>query len=157
MEAKAKRKPIPKVAHTSQIVGERLCLDLTGRFNTPAYGGTRYALVIEDQYSKMTWTYPLKKKNCLHDHLNDLLAMNKTLGFPCRYLRMDNAGENIKACFSQDQAESLRIKYGFEVEQTTAYTPQQNGQVERKISTLHDGAMAMCVDAKLSDATRAIL
>ena len=82
MEAKARRKPIPKVAETSQTIGERLCLDLTGRFSTPAYGGTRYALVVEDQFTKITWTYPLKKKNCMYEHLHQLLSTNKDLGHP---------------------------------------------------------------------------
>ena len=59
--AKARQKNLAKLTDIkSQKRGERLFIDSSWS-NTPTYGGTRYWLLVMDDYTGFLWTYFLKK------------------------------------------------------------------------------------------------
>ena len=58
-----------------------------------------------------------------------------------KYLRCDNAGENVK------QLREVAEKYGIEMEYTAPHTPQFNGIVERRFPVLLEKAKAMLISA----------
>lgn len=84
MEAKAQSKPLPSQALTQATKpGKRLCVNLTGCFLEAALDKFRYAMVIKDQFTERQWVYGLKKKSCMHSHLDTFLRHNAKQGFPC--------------------------------------------------------------------------
>ena len=61
--AKAKRKKVPRKTETrAGKLGERLFIDLSGPFLNSSYGGSQYAMVIVDDFSRYKWTKFLKNK-----------------------------------------------------------------------------------------------
>jgi transposase InsO family protein len=77
--------------------------------------------------------------------------MNKATGKPCKYLRCDNAGENVlyvqQVCAEND----------IQLEITAPNTPQMNGVVERSFATCKDRAFATMYCARFSLATQGLL
>ncbi len=112
--------------------GERLFLGISLP-QTTSIGGKKNWLLVLDDCTDLAWSYFLKNKSNLKD---EILALIKELkakfGITVKYIRCDNAGENIaleKAC----EQEGLGITFKY----TAPNTPQQNGRVERKFSTLY--------------------
>ena len=61
-----------------------------------------------------------------------------------KYIRCDNAGENLK------HITTLGLEFGFELECTAPHTPKHNGKVERGFAVIRERAVAMMIDAKLA-------
>ena len=125
MKAKFKTLNIRKetITPTAQP-GERLYLDLS-TIKAPSLGGTLYWALIVDDYTKMKWSFFLKKKSDLAiQGLQQLHAINKH--HRIINIRMDNAGEN-KSLAAQVQSSPLVVNF----EYTAPDTPQHNGVVER--------------------------
>ena len=64
--------------------------------------------------------------------------LDKKQGYKVKYLRCDNAGENLKV-----EEECLKLGLGITMEYTSPNTPQQNGRVERKFATLYGRVRSM--------------
>ena len=60
--------------------------------------GKSNLLRIVDDHTRMTWNAMLAKKSgsSIAPPLEDLLIKNAAAGKPCKYIRCDNAGENVK-------------------------------------------------------------
>eukprot|EP00253_Pinus_taeda_P021493 PITA_21493 len=105
--------------------------------------GTLYKL--QDDFSRNTWIYFLKKKSEVFDRFKEFKALveNQTEK-KIKVLRTDNGGE-----FCSKEFEEFCKKCGIARQKTTPYTPQQNGVAERMNKTLMERARSMLSGAGL--------
>ena len=120
--------------------------DIAGPFNPKAIeGGGQYNLVIIDDFSRKSWTMPLKKKSDTKVALKEWIAVHENeVGRKLKVIRSDNGGEFIDASFET----WLRMR-GINHQTIPARSPQSNGVAERMNRTLQDRARSMLVGAGL--------
>jgi transposase InsO family protein len=113
---------------------ELLHMDLFDPIAYISIGGSKYCLVIVDDYSRFTWVFFLQEKSQTQETLKRFLrrAQNE-FGLRIKKIRSDNGTE-----FKNSQIEGFLEKEGIKHEFSSPYTPQQNGVVERKNRTLLD-------------------
>jgi transposase InsO family protein len=126
---------------------ELLHMDLFGPIAYIGICGSKYYLVIVDDYSRFTWVFFLQEKSQFQETLKGFLrwAQNEfRLGI--KKIRSDNGTE-----FKNSQIEGFLEDEGIKHEFSSPYTPQQNGVVERKNRTLLDMARTMLDEYKTLD------
>jgi transposase InsO family protein len=126
---------------------ELLHMDLFDPIAYISIGGSKYCLVIVDDYSRFTLVFFLQKKSQTQETLKGFLrrAQNK-FGLRIKKISSDNGME-----FKNSQIEGFLEEEGIKHEFTSPYTPQQNGVVERKNRTLLDMARTMLDEYKIPD------
>jgi transposase InsO family protein len=126
---------------------ELLHMDLFGPIAYISIGGSRYCLVIVDDYSRFTWVFFLQEKSQTQETLKGFLrwAQNE-FRLRIKKIRSDNGTE-----FKNSQIEGFLEEEGIKHEFSSPYTPQQNGVVERKNRTLLDMARTMLDEYKTPD------
>nr|AEJ07943.1 Ji4 putative pol protein [Zea diploperennis] len=126
---------------------ELLHMDLFGPIAYISIGGSKYCLVIVDDYSRFTWVFFLQEKSQTQETLKGFLrrAQNE-FSLRIKKIRSDNGTE-----FKNSQIEGFLEEEGIKHEFSSPYTPQQNGVVERKNRTLLDMARTMLDEYKTSD------
>jgi transposase InsO family protein len=126
---------------------ELLHMDLFVPIAYISIGGSKYRLIIVDDYSRFTWVFFLQEKSQTQETLKGFLrrAQNK-FDLRIKKIRSDNGTE-----FKNSQIESFLEEEGIKHEFSSLYTPQQNGVVERKNKTLLDMARTMLDEYKTSD------
>jgi transposase InsO family protein len=126
---------------------ELLHMDLFGSIAYISIGGSKYCLVIVDDYSRFTWVFFLQKKSQTQETLKGFLrrAQNE-FELIIKKIRSDNGTE-----FKNSQIEGFLEDEGIKHEFSSPYTPQQNGVVERKNRTLLDMARTMLDEYKTPD------
>jgi hypothetical protein len=124
-----------------------LHMDLFGPIAYISIGGSKYCLVIVDDYSRFTWVFFLQEKSHTQETLKGFLrrAQNE-FGLRIKKIRSDNGTE-----FKNSQIEGFLEELGIKHEFSSLYTSQQNGVVERKNRTLLDMARTMLDEYKTSD------
>ena len=149
--AKAKAKSVSKISTVKATEpGERLCVDISGPYKKSIIGSNYWILVV-DQYSGKAWSFFVKKKSQLSPILDDHVTKLISAKFKLKYLRCDNAGENLSGL------QQVCNKYGIQIEYTAPNTPQQNGIVERKFVTIRDRSCASMYTAKFGDEAQGLL
>ncbi|GAU46899.1 hypothetical protein TSUD_296780 [Trifolium subterraneum] len=137
---KHQRDTIPK--STSWRASEKLELihsDICGPINPSSNGGCRYFITFIDDYSRKTWTYPLKEKSSAFEVFKRYKALiEKESNQFIKCLRTDRGGEFTSSMFNEFCSDHV-IKRQL----TAAYTPQQNGVSERKNRTLMNMVRSM--------------
>jgi Integrase core domain len=73
--------------------GERLFIDISSIKSTN-YGGSKYWLLVVDDYSDFCWSYFLKTKNQRAPTTVGLIRDLKATGKRVKTIRLDNAREN---------------------------------------------------------------
>jgi transposase InsO family protein len=122
-------------------------MDLFGPIAYICIGGSKYCLVIVDDYSRFTWVFFLQEKSQTQDTLKRFLrrAQNE-FGLRIKKIRSDKGTE-----FKNSQVEGFLEEEGIKHEFCSPYTPQQNDVVERKNRTLLDMARTMLDEYKTPD------
>jgi transposase InsO family protein len=110
---------------------ELLHMDLFGPIAYISIDGSKYCLVIVDDYSRFTWVFILQDKSQTQETLKGFLrrAQNE-FGLRIKKIRSGNGTE-----FKNSQIEGFLEDEGIKHEFSSPYTPQQNGVVERKNRT----------------------
>jgi transposase InsO family protein len=123
---------------------ELLHMDLLGPIAYISIGGSKYYLVIMDDYSRFTWVFFLQEKSQTQETLKRFLrrAQNE-FGVRIKKIRSDNGTE-----FKNSQIEGFLEEEGIKHEFSSPYTPQQNGVVERKNRNLLDMARTMLMSTR---------
>jgi transposase InsO family protein len=123
---------------------ELLHMDLFGLVAYLSIGGSKYSLVIVDDFSRFTWVFFLQDKSETQGTLKRFLrrAQNE-FELKMKKIRSDNGSE-----FKNLQVEEFLEEEGIMHEFSAPYTPQQNGVVERKNGTLIDMARTMLGEFK---------
>jgi transposase InsO family protein len=126
---------------------ELLHMDLFGPIAYISIGGSKYCLVIVDDYSRFTWVFFVQEKSQIQETLKGFLrqAQNE-FRLRIKKIRSDNETE-----FKNSHIEGFLEEEGIKHEFSSPYTPQQNGVVERKNRTLLDMARTMLYEYKTSD------
>jgi transposase InsO family protein len=126
---------------------ELLHMDLFGPISYISIGGSKYCLVIVDDYSRFNWIFFLQEKSRTQETLKGFLrrAQNE-FGLRSKKIRSDNGTK-----FKNSQIEGFLEEEGIKHEFSSPYTPQQNGVVERKNRTLLDMAWTMLDEYKILD------
>jgi transposase InsO family protein len=123
---------------------ELLHMDLFGPVAYLSIGGSKYGLVIVDDFSRFIWVFFLQDKTETQGTLKRFLrrAQNE-FELKVKKIRSDNGSEfkNLKV---EEYLEEEGVKHEF----SAPYTPQQNGVVERKNRTLVDMARTMLGEFK---------
>ena len=142
--SKLKNFPHHLSENKSKETFELIHMDLA---SVPDYSmyGNKYFLTILYDYSRYGWVIFIKNKS---DTYNAFIIwfrkikniFNKNI----KYIRTDNGKE-----FINNNFEKFFEKHGIVHQDTVAYSPQQNGRVERLHGTLIANANAMLADAKL--------
>jgi transposase InsO family protein len=132
---------------TTDMPHELLYMDLFGPIAYISISGSKYCLVIVDDYSRFTWVFVLQEKSQTQETLKRFLrrAQNE-FGLRIKKIRSDNGTE-----FKNSQIEGFLEEEGIKHEVSSPYTPQQNGVVERKNRTLLDMARIMLDEYKTPD------
>jgi transposase InsO family protein len=123
---------------------ELLHMDLFGPVAYLSIGGSKYGLVIVDDFSRFTWVFFLQDKLETQGTLKCFLrrAQNE-FELKVKKIRSDNGSE-----FKNLQVEEYLEEEGIKHEFSSPYTPQQNGVVERKNRTLINMARTMLGEFK---------
>ncbi|MGL5934164.1 MAG: hypothetical protein ACRCZI_00925 [Cetobacterium sp.] len=153
-QSNIKQRPVPKFTETkSSTPGERVFIDIT----SVAYrslGGSKFWLGCVDDATGQTWSSFLKRKNDVPKVMMSFLRKMKARGTPVKYIRCDNAGENVdlkNKC--QNSTDLTEVEFEF----TARNSPQFNGKIERKFATLIGRVRAMLNAAKLTRNLRNLL
>jgi transposase InsO family protein len=132
---------------TTDRLLELLHMDLFGPITYISIGGSKYCLVIVDDYSRFTWVFFLQEKSQTRETLKRFLRQAQSeFGLRIKKIRSDNGTE-----FKNSQIEGFLEEEGIKHEFSSPYTPQQNCVVERKNITLLDMARTMLDEYKTPD------
>nr|GEZ66465.1 hypothetical protein [Tanacetum cinerariifolium] len=106
--------------------------------------GKKYILIIVDDYSRFTWVKFLRSKDETPEFVTKFLTqiqvgLNKTIRFICT----DNGTEFVNQVLT-----AFYEKVGIFYQKSISRTPQQNGVVERRNSTLVEAARMMLIFLK---------
>jgi hypothetical protein len=119
--------------------GELMHMDLCGPMETDSLGGSKYFLLIKDDYSNYRFVYFLKYKAEAKNKIKEFITyFEKDTGFAIKIIRSDNGKE-----FINKDSESLFVNNGIVHQRSVAYTPEQNGKVEREMRTVVESARTM--------------
>jgi transposase InsO family protein len=126
---------------------ELLHMDLFGPIAYISIDGSKYCLVIVDDYSRFTWVFFLQEKSQTQETLKGFLrwAQNE---FRLRIKKIRSYNETE---FKNSQIEGFVEDEGIKHEFSSPCTPQQNGVVERKNRTLLDMARTVLDEYKTPD------
>jgi transposase InsO family protein len=110
-------------------------------------GGSKYGLVIVDDFARFTWVFFLQDNSKTQGTLKRFLrrAQNE-FELKVKKIRSDNGSE-----FKNLQVEKYLEEEGIKHEFFAPYTPQQNGVVERKNRTLINMARTMSGEYKIPE------
>jgi len=107
---------------------ELLHIDLFGPVTTESLYGSKYGLVIVDDYSRWTWVKFLRSKDCAFDVFSSFCTqIQSEKEMKILKVRSDHGGE-----FENEPFESFCEKHGIIHEFSFPRTPQQNGVVDGK-------------------------
>lgn len=149
VQAKMARAPVPKeVKEDSPSKAkeplEIISMDLAGPLD-PDLHGRRYVMVINDNYTRANWVYPLKNKS---DALGMFKVFHKqaitNIGKLVKRVHTDN-----EVIFNNKEMDKFCCDNGINKTYTVPYTPGQNGITERFNRTLFTTARAMRLAAGL--------
>lgn len=118
--------------------------DLCGPMEVTSLGGSKYFLLFEDDFSRMTFVYFLKSKDEAFDSFKDFKSfVENQKGTKIKVLRTDNGGEFCSTVF-----QNFLVKNGIVHQKTNPYTPEQNGMLERMNRTIVEKARCLLFDAE---------
>ncbi|KAM1099314.1 hypothetical protein TB2_005809 [Malus domestica] len=124
---------------------ELIHVDLCGPMKTESIAGNKYFMLLIDDFTRMIWVYFLRYKSDAFSCFKKFKAMAELQsGFKIKTLRSDRGGEFKSAEFDQ-----FCEKEGLQRQFTLAYTPQQNGVVERKNRTVIEMAKYMLHEKRM--------
>ena len=153
-ESNAQQKGVSRTSNTqSTKPGERLFIDITS-IQAHSFGGKKFWLVVVDDATNLTWSFFLQQKNATAKEMFTLLKHLHSNGVIIKYIRCDNAGENVALeTMIKTDPDLKHIQF----EYTPRDSPQYNGKVERKIAILHGRVRAVLTAAGVPETFRAKL
>ncbi|CAI7856409.1 unnamed protein product [Closterium sp. NIES-54] len=146
LTSKFSRFPFHSTVGQSSDLVELVHVDLVGPMKVKGDGGALYSMTMVDDYTRLTWSFPLaKKSDAARVIIEEWLSMvERESGKRVKAIRSDRGGEFLGADFR-----SWLKRYGIKQQLTTAYTPQSNGMAERANRTIIEGGRTILVDSGL--------
>ncbi|RWS00084.1 hypothetical protein B4U79_15836, partial [Dinothrombium tinctorium] len=116
----------------AELPGELIHADVCGPMSTPSVGKSRYLLMFKDDATNYTMAYFLKEKSetamVFKQFVNEFYIDS---GFKVKRIRTDNGLEFVNQFFKE-----ITDEYEIVHETTVAYSPEQNGAIERHNRTI---------------------
>lgn len=135
---KMHRLPFLETNSKTQSIREIIHADLCDLMPIKSFGGSRYYLLLKDDYSHYRTTYFIKSKAETSDCVKNFLRKaEKQCPGGVQILRTDNELE-----FVNDEIKQLANRLGIR-QRTVIYTPEQNGSAERDNRTLKEAARTL--------------
>jgi len=145
-EGKGKCVSHPRKEESAIKVGEKVCIDLSGKVNKISLAGSQYYLLCKDEYSEFTYVQFAKDKGMIHELLaKTIIEFEEESGQTIRKIHTDQGSE-----FTNRNVELLLIKERIKHETSAVYTPQQNGVIEREMGIVTGMARAMLSASRLT-------
>lgn len=139
LAGKQHRLPFPPSSSRATEILELIHADVCGPFETASLGGSKYFLLLKDDYSGMRTVFFLKHKSEVKTAIkNYILKTERQTGFKVKCLRSDNGLE-----FVNKDLKSFLESSGIIHQRSVVYTPQQNGRAERDMRTIVEAARSM--------------
>lgn len=127
-------------------VGELIHADLCDPMPVDSVGGSKYFLLLKDDYSCYRAVYFLRHKSDTFERFKKFEnAFNNKFEYRIKTLKCDNGTE-----FCNNQFREHLISRGIKLETSAPYTPQQNGRAERDMRTIVECARTMLLAKNLS-------
>ncbi|CAI7878381.1 unnamed protein product [Closterium sp. NIES-53] len=145
-QVKFSRFPFHLTVGQSSDPVELVHLDLVGPMKVKGDGGALYSMTMVDDYTRLTWSFPLaKKSDAARVIIEEWLPMvERESGKRVKAIRSDRGGKFLGAEFW-----SWSKRHGIKQQLTTAYTPQSYGVAERANRTIIEGGRTILVDSGL--------
>ncbi|XP_071688944.1 uncharacterized protein [Rutidosis leptorrhynchoides] len=144
-KAKKTRLPFSLSEQKTTSLGDLIHLDLWSPFKIQSKEGFKYFLTIVDDYSRAVWIYMLKSKEDVYDNVFSFVQLiENQFSKKVKIIRSDNGTKFL----NNKMADFIKTK-GIIHQTTCAYTPQQNGVVERKHRNLLNVARALMFQGRL--------
>ncbi|KAL2229041.1 UNVERIFIED_CONTAM: Retrovirus-related Pol polyprotein from transposon RE1 [Sesamum indicum] len=141
--AKMQKLPFESSKIRSKSVFSLVHLDIWGPYKVPTTFGCHYFLTIVDDFSRSTWTFFMKyKSQTLETFQNFCKLISTQFNKQIQVIRTDNGAEFLSSTF-----QNFLLNSGILHQRSCAYTPQQNGVVERKHRTLLEIARSIMFQA----------
>lgn len=144
-EGKQARLSFKKSNNRAESCLEVIHADLCGPMEMFSIGSSRYFLLFEDDYSRMSFIYLLKSKDQALEFFKEFkeYVQNHT-GKKIKVLRTDGGGE-----FCSNAFEKFLRQSGIVHQKTNAHCPEQNGMLERLNRTVVEKVRCLLYDANL--------
>lgn len=143
-EGKQSRPPFNHQGTRATDILEVIHGDVCGPMEEMSIGGSKYFLILEDDYTRMCFVYFLKSKDEVFKCFQEFKQMvENQKGKKIKIFRTDNGGE-----FCSNNFEIFLKNCGIIHQTTNPYTPQQNGLSERMNRTIVERARCLLYDAK---------
>ncbi|CAL2234198.1 unnamed protein product [Prunus armeniaca] len=121
---------------------ELVHIDLCGPMRNESVARNKYFMLIIDDFTRMIWVYFLRNKSEAFSCFKKFKSMTELqTGHQVKCIRSDRGGEFLSTEFVE-----FCEAHGIQRQLTMAYTPQQNGVVERKNRTVIEMAKSMLHD-----------
>lgn len=146
VEGKHQRIHFPNSTSKASELLELVHSDLCGPIEEKSIGGARYLLTFVDDYSRMVFTYFLKKKSEVSKRFKEFkILVEKQTGKCVKTLRTDNGTE-----YCNEAMDDFLKKNGIVHQVSAPYTPEQNGKAERMNRTIIEKTRCLLFESKLS-------
>ncbi|GAA0138428.1 transmembrane signal receptor [Lithospermum erythrorhizon] len=144
-KAKQCRRMFHSASTTTVLPFEMLHVDTWGPYKENTYDGFQYFLTIMDDFTCITWTHLLVMKSNALSILQHFVQYVYTQFQACvKIIRTDNVLE-----FLSKDAKDFYTSQGIQHQTTCAYTPHQNGVVERKHKHILETARSLLFQSNL--------
>ncbi|CAI7767433.1 unnamed protein product [Closterium sp. NIES-54] len=146
LTSKLSRFPFHSAVGQLSDVVELVHVDLVGPMKVKGDGGARYSMTMVDDYTRLTWSFPLSKKSdAARVIIEEWLPMvERESDKRVKAIRSDRGGEFLGAEFR-----SWLKRHAIKQQFTTAYTRHSNGVAERVNRTIIEGGRMILVDSCL--------
>ena len=149
IKGKMETAPLPQKASVRAIRPlELLHTDVCGPMPVPSLNGMRYFVLIVDDYTRYCFLAPIVTKDqaveVIQRYQRVAERTHSAQGWKIGKVRSDNGGEFINTALTDYFAAD-----GIQRQRSTAYSPQQNGVVERANRTIVELARTMLTESRL--------
>ena len=143
-QGKHVRLPFSSSSSSSSFPFELLHCDIWTSPHTSILG-FQYYLVILDDFTHFTWTFPIRNKSEVHARVVAFYAyVRSQFSSSIKAFQTDNGRE-----FDNTANRALFTAHGTLLRLTCPYTSQQNGKAERILRTLNDGVRTLLIHASM--------
>lgn len=140
LKGKLHRDSFGKSVDRGKECGDVVHVDVCGPMQTTSLGGSRYMLLLKDDFSRFRFVYLLKEKSEVVERLRAFIKQaEKADGHGIKRLRSDNGTEFVNAAVKR-----LLEENGIRHQRTVPYTPEQNGVYMSQPVGFDDGSGRIC-------------
>lgn len=143
-QGKMNRGSFPTSNSRANRCAELIHFDTVGPFQTPSLGNAQYICVFVDDYSGMTFVYPMKQKS----EANDAIKWMVTTANKDNYQVVNFRSDNAKEYFSSNVNRYL-LDCNTHHEASAPDCPEQNGRIERQNRTIGEMVRTLLHSANL--------